>query len=247
VTVFAGGPNGKSVLAYDAATGKLAWSAGNAEYSYCSLHLATLGGVEQLLINTDQGMSSFKPDTGEVLWEHAWAPQKEMARVVQPALLEGGDVLIGTPFNMGLRRVGIARDGSQWTTKEVWTTKAISPYYNDLVIHRGHLYGFDANYFVCVSLEDVQNAQGTGRDAKPKWKARGYGSGQVLLLPDQDLLVVLSEKGDVALLEANPAAHKELARFKAIEGKTWNHPVIAHGKLFVRNGEEIACFQLEKK
>src|SRR5438876_7104688 len=62
-----------------------------------------------------------------------------------------------------------------------------------------------------------------------KWKARGYGNGQVLLLPDQNLLLILSEKGDVALVEARPDSHKEVARFKVFAGKTWNHPVIAHG------------------
>ena len=57
-------------------------------------------------------------------------------------------------------------------------------------------------------------------------------------------LLVLSEQGEVVLLQANPEQLVELGRFQAIEGKTWNHPVVAHGKLFVRNGEEAACFEL---
>lgn len=104
----------------------------------------------------------------------------------------------------------------------------------DLVIHKGHLYGFNNVFFTCVNLAD----------GKKKWKERGYGNGQVLLLPDQDLLLVLSEEGEVALVEANPEELKEVARFQGIEGKTWNHPVLAHGKLFVRNGEEMACYEL---
>jgi outer membrane protein assembly factor BamB len=81
-------------------------------------------------------------------------------------------------------------------------------------------------------------------DGKRQWKARGYGNGQVLLLADQGLLLVLSETGTVALVEAKPDKRREVASFQAIEGKTWNHPVVAHGKLFVRNGEEAACYQL---
>jgi outer membrane protein assembly factor BamB len=234
VMVFAGGPEGKSVLGYHTSSGEPAWSAGEGELSYCSPQLAHLGGVEQVLIATDAGLTSFHPVRGDVLWQHRW-PVVKMARIVQPAVLDATDVLVGTGFNAGTRRVRVKRDGDDWSGQDViWETKAIKPYYNDLVIYQGHLYGFDGSFLTCVSLED-----GAGR-----WRARGYGNGQVLLLTDQGLLLVLGEKGEVALVEAKSEAHKELARFQAIEGKTWNHPVIAHGKLFVRNGEEMACYEL---
>lgn len=236
VTVFAGGPD-KSVLGYDAESGKLQWSAGDGKYSYCSLHPATLGGVEQVVIATDQGLTSFDPKRGTILWKHAWPLQEGMARCVQPTVLSDSDLLVGFGFGIGTRRVHVSHKGDEWTTEEIWTSKEIKPYYNDHVIHEGHLYGFDGNMFTCVSLED----------GKGKWKARGYGNGQVLLLADQGLLLILSEKGQVALVEATPNGHKELTRFQAIEGKTWNHPVVADGKLFVRNGEEAACYQLTVK
>jgi outer membrane protein assembly factor BamB len=236
VTVFAGGPDGKSVLGYHAASGEPAWYAGEGQFSYCSPQLARIGGVEQILIATDAGLTAFDPARGTVLWQHGWPMDSGQARIVQPALLGNSDVLIGSGFGIGTRRVHVGRDGDAWAAQEVWTTRAIKPYYNDLVAHQGHLYGFDANFFTCVSLED----------GKGKWRARGYGNGQVLLLAEQGLLLVLSEKGEVALVEASPDGHKELGRFQAIEGKTWNHPVIAHGKVFVRNGEEAACYQLEK-
>jgi len=143
--------------------------------------------------------------------------------------------LIGTSFDFGTRLIRVSHEGDRWATSQVWQTTAIKPYFNDLVVHGEHIYGFDASFLVCVSLNEP---------ARPKWKARGYGNGQVLLLPDQNLLLILSEKGDVALVEARPDSHKEVARFKVFDGKTWNHPVIAHGKLFVRNGEEAACYQL---
>jgi outer membrane protein assembly factor BamB len=231
VTVFAGGPDGKAVLGYDASSGKLAWSAGEGSFSYCSPHLARLHGTEQVLITTDAGLTSFEPARGKVLWQHDWQLPNGMTRVIQPAVLGDTDVLIGTGFDHGTRRVRLGKGGG---TEEVWTSRAIRPYYNDLVVHGEHLYGFDGNFLTCVGLDD-----GAG-----KWRARGYGNGQVLLLSDQDLLLVLSEKGAVALVEASPQRHRVLGRFQAIEGKTWNHPVVAHGKLFVRNGEEAACYAL---
>jgi outer membrane protein assembly factor BamB len=234
VAVFVGAPDGKSVLAYDASSGNLAWYAGEGEYSYCSLHPARLRGADQILVTTDRGLTSFDPASGKILWHHKAALPEGMARVVQPTILSESDVLIGNGFNKGTHRVHVSRKGDEWTTEEVWHTRAISPYFNDLVIHDGCLYGFDGEFLTCVYLED----------GKSKWRARGYGNGQIVLLADQGLLVILSEKGDVALVEASPEKHKELGRFHAFDGKTWNHPVVAHGKLFVRNGEWVACYNL---
>jgi outer membrane protein assembly factor BamB len=234
VVVFAGGPDGKSVLGYHASSGEPAWSGGEGKVSYCSPQPARLGGADQVLLTTDAGLAALDPATGRLLWHHAWPEESVAPRVVQPAVIDDSDVLIGTSFSGGTRRLHVGRSADGWAAEEVWTSRAIKPFYNDMVIHRGRAYGFDGNFLTCVSLDD----------GKGMWRARGYGNGQVLLLADQDLLLVLSEKGEVALVEAGPEGHKELGRFQAIEGKTWNHPVVAHGKLFVRNGEEAACYQL---
>ena len=104
------------------------------------------------------------------------------------------------------------------------------------MIHDNHLYGFDGAFLVCVNLDD----------GKRCWKERGYGAGQALLLYDQGVLLLLTEEdGDVALVAAQPSGLNELARIPALEGKTWNHPVIAHGRLYVRNAEQIACYELK--
>lgn len=233
VTVFGGGKEGKSVLAYQATTGDVAWSAGDGKLSYCSTQLATLGGVTQLLLTSDLGLTAFDPEKGTVLWQHKW-PMDNMARVTQPAVLDDAKILIGSGFGFGTRMINAGTPENKWESQPVWTTTTIKPYYNDLVVHQKHFYGFDNNFFTCVSLED----------GKSKWRVRGYGSGQVLLLVDQGLLLILAESGEVALLEATPEAHRVLGKFQAIKGKTWNHPVIANGKLFVRNGEEMACYEL---
>lgn len=238
VSVFAGGADGKMVVAYEADSGKFAWAAGDGikpgegSHSYCSAQLATMDGVEQILISTNVGLTSIEPEKGAVLWEHRWVV--EQARVVQPAVLNSKEVLLGTGMNGGTRRLQVSLASGQWKVEPEWTTKSIKPYYNDLVLFDGDLYGFDNNIFVCVNA----------KDGKLKWRARGYGNGQVLLLADQKLLLILTEAGEIALLEANSEKHVELAKVKGITGKTWNHPVLAHGKLFIRNAEEIACFTM---
>ncbi len=236
VTVFAGGPEGNSILAYKADTGDLAWSAGKGKVSYGSTQLLHIDGKDAIVMITENGLTAFEPLKGEVLWEHSWENPDGMPRVVQPNAISDSDVLIGT-VDKGLRRVHFAREGDALKSNEVWTTTAIKPYFSDFVVHKDHLYGFGGVFFNCINLAD----------GKLKWKERGYGSGQVLLLPDQDLLVILSEKGETALVEAYPEKHHEICRLPMIQGKTWNHPVIAHGKLFVRNDEEIACYQLNEQ
>jgi outer membrane protein assembly factor BamB len=236
VMVFAGGPEGKSVLCYKADTGKLEWTAGEGKDGYSSPHLLHVGGVDQVAIASDQGLTAIDPASGKVLWKHDWTSSEPVPRVAQPAAVGDSDVLLGTQGN-GVRRLHVTHETNGWDAQQVWESRAIKPYYNDLVIYKDHLYGFDGNFFTCVSLADGQKT----------WRERGYGNGQVVLLADQGLLLISTEKGEVVLVEANPEQRKELGRFKAIEGKTWNHPVLAHGKLFIRNGEEMACFQLAEE
>jgi hypothetical protein len=113
----------------------------------------------------------------------------------------------------------------------------MKPEFPDFVVHDGHVYGFDVSLFCCLDAA-------TGNRC---WKAGRYGRGQVMLLPEQSLLLVLSETGEAVLLAANPERHEVLGRFKALEGKTWNHPVIAQGRLYARNAEEMACYELGAK
>ena len=110
----------------------------------------------------------------------------------------------------------------------------VKPYYNDLVVHRGTAYGFDGNILAAIEVETGDRA----------WKGGRYGNGQMLLLPDQDLLLVLSEKGALALVRASAERFEEVARIQALDGKTWNHPVVVGGVVYLRNGTEAAAYQL---
>jgi hypothetical protein len=128
----------------------------------------------------------------------------------------------------------VNRDGDSWNVAPRWTSKDLRPEFPDFVVHRGHAYGFDVSIFCCIDLSD----------GKRCWKGGRYGRGQVVLLDDQGLLLVTTESGEAVLVAANPERHEELGRFRALDGKTWNHPVIAHGRLYARNAEEMACYQL---
>ena len=225
VIIYAG-----RIAAYEASTGKLKWLGESVGGSYSSPQLATIRGVDQLLILTPQGASALDPVTGAAIWSHEW----KGLPIIQPAVIPGGGVLISASQTAGTRRIDPVLSPNGWTIDTRWTSLALKPYFNDTVIHKGYAYGFDARILACIDLDD----------GKRIWKGGRYGNGQMLLLPDQDLLLILSEDGDLALVQASPLGFTELTKISALEGKTWNHPVLASGLLLVRNAREMAAFRL---
>jgi outer membrane protein assembly factor BamB len=223
-----------SLAGYDAATGNPRWfgPAGGAGYS--SPHFATIGGVGQILLLRGRRTISVAPADGTLLWEHSWQPG---VSIVQPALTVDGEVLIASGDAMGgngIRRLAVRHAPPGWSVEERWTSNGLKPYFNDFVVHKGHAFGFDGSILACIDLAD----------GKRKWKGGRYGHGQLVLLPDQDVLLVLSEEGELALVAAAADQFTELARFPAIEGKTWNHPALVGDMLLVRNDHEMAAFRL---
>lgn len=222
-----------TLAAYDVATGNPRWVGPHHGGSYSSPQLVTIDGVAQILLLSPPGAISVSPADGTLLWEHSW----EGGAIVQPALTADGDVLINAitgTGGMGVRRIAVAHGSGGWTTEERWTSNGLKPYFNDFVVHKGHAFGFDGNILSCIDLQD----------GKRKWKGGRYGNGQLVLLPDQDLLLVLSEEGELVLVKATTDQFTEVARFPALDGKTWNHPALVGDVLLVRNGQEMASFRL---
>ena len=226
---------------YDSATGAPRWTGPRQLGSYSSPHRVTIDGVPQVILLSGSGAVAVAPATGAVLWQHDWPDGG--TTIVQPAAITGSDVLINTASAMGgigMRRLHITRAAanatSGWTVEERWTSNGLKPYFNDYVVHKGQAFGFDGNILSSINLED----------GKRNWKGGRYGNGQMVLLADQDVLLVLSEEGDLALVSATTDKFIELARFPALNSKAWNHPVIVGGILLVRNGEEMAAFRLPR-
>jgi len=217
-------------VAYDLATGEPRWFGPDGGDSYSSPHLLTIDGVVQVLLMSGSGATSFAPADGNLLWEHPWLRE---TRIVQPALTTDGDILISAGGKKGMRRIAVTRGPDGWKIKERWTSRELRPDFNDFVVHEGHVFGFNGPILACIDV----------KDGKRKWKGGRYG-GQLLLLAEQDLLLVLSEKGDLVLAMAASDQFTELARFPAIESKTWNHPVLVGDVLLVRNVQEMAAFRL---
>ncbi|HEY0723767.1 MAG TPA: PQQ-binding-like beta-propeller repeat protein [Pyrinomonadaceae bacterium] len=219
-----------NLVAYELESGKPRWVGPAGGTGYSSPQLLTINGIQQIVLLRSTGVISVSLTDGKLLWEHAW----EGVPIVQPAVASNGDLLISVSESSGLRRLTVGQSQDGWTTKERWTTEDMNPWFNDFVVHNGHAFGFDGSSLVCVNLDD----------GKLKWKGKRYGYGQLVLLPEQDVLLVLSEQGELALAKATPDQFTELAHIPALEGKTWNHPVLVGDVLLVRNDHEMVAYRL---
>jgi outer membrane protein assembly factor BamB len=221
------------LAAYDVATGKPRWTGAKDKGGYSSPHPAEIDGVRQILLINGSGLVSVAPATGAPLWKYEW----EGVAIVQPAVVGNGDVLVSVTSamgGMGMRRLSVRHAAGRWTVEEKWMSTGLKPYFSDYVIHNGYAYGFDGAILSCIDLNDGAR----------KWKGGRYGQGQLVLLADQDALLVVSEEGELALVSATPDGFKELARTPGLDGKTWNHPVVVHNVLLVRNDQEMAAYRL---
>ncbi len=219
-----------TLVAYDLATGNQRWVIAEGGKGYSSPHLFEIDGIPQVLLMNDFGAISVTPESGTLLWEYPWTHSD---RILQPARCDDGDILLSTGGGKGMRRLKVTKESGGWNIEEGMSSVQLKSYFNDFVVHKDLAFGFSGPFVECVDIVEG------GR----MWKSSRYG-GQLILLVDQDLLVVLTEKGELALLSATPEKFTELGRFHAIEGKTWNHPVLVGDVLLVRNSLEMAAFQL---
>jgi outer membrane protein assembly factor BamB len=224
---------GGILAAYDAATGERRWIGPEEAEGYTSPQLMTIGGVRQIVLLSGSGLTAVSPQDGKPVWQYAWKGYP----IVQPSQMPDGGILIAVNESSGVRRLAVSHDASGWQVEERWTSNGLKPWFNDFVVPKGHAYGFDGTILSCIDLADGSR----------KWKGGRYGGGQLVLLPQQDLLVVISEDGELAMVRATPDGFTELGRVPAMSGKTWNHPVLVGDLVLVRNGEEMAAFRLPKR
>ncbi len=231
VIVTPGGSPGKSMVAYERMTGAPVWHALDDHAGYTSPILATLAGRQQIVWISGQRAVGVAPENGALLWEYAFPAQMDM-NCAQPVVISDSEVFLSSSPGPGAALLEISETGGAFTARPVWKNNRMKNKFNSSVLYQGYLYGFDDTILACMDAK-------TG---ELKWKGGRYGYGRLLLAGGY--LVVTTEQGDVVLVRATPDSHQELARFSAVEGRTWNVPAIDNGLLLVRNASEMACFRL---
>lgn len=234
VIVSAGGPNGRSLVAYDARSGEPVWAGGSDRASYSSPRLIDLAGRSQIVIFNASTLAGHDPATGALLWEQA-CPFKSPI-VAAPVPLPGDRVLISAGYGIGAKVYTVAAGpDSSLQTRLEWESPRLKSKFANVVVHDGFVYGLDDGVLTCLD-------PATG---ERKWKGGRYGHGQLLLV--DDVLLVQTEDGEVVMLDPSPEGQRELTRFAALDGKSWNPPALAGNLLVVRNDREAAVYELPSR
>ncbi len=221
-----------SLLALDRNTGEEIWRGGDYQISCASPAVGTVAGRRQILsVDTDR-VAGYSLDSGEVLWSHPWPGRVEAnANVSQPRVVGENQVFVSKGYGVGAALLEIGADG---TVTEIWhKARSLRTKFTNVAIHGDHVYGLSDGI-----LESVELA--TGERA---WKRGRYYQGQLMRAGGH--LIVVSESGEVSLVEATPERRNEvLGTIEAVSGKTWNPPALYGDILLVRNGSEATAWRL---
>ena len=229
VLVEAGGTEGASVVALDKLTGKVVWKHGNDGAGYSSLVAFDYMG-ERLLAQFAAGHLVLRrmKDGSEVMrqpWKTSYA-----VNAATPIVADD-HIFIASGYGSGCGLYRITPSGFQ----EVWRNKDMKNHVNSCVLVNGFLYGFDESELKCLDWK-------TG---EAKWASRAYGKGSLMSAAGK--LLVYSPSGRLGLVEATPEGFKESAGFQVLQGRNaWAHPVLAHGRIFVRGLDEVVAFDVAR-
>ncbi len=233
VIVNAGGTENASMIAYRKTDGEIAWSNGSDPASYSTPILATLAGVEQVLIFHQRGIASHDSQTGEVLW--SFPIKHNRPHVAVPLIFETDRVMISSGYGYGSVMLQVrATEAGGFTVEQKWKSIRLQSKFNNLIQKDGYVYGLHDGTFCCLDP----------LFGKRLWKEGRFGHGQMVLANDNQLLVT-TESGGVKLIEPSPDKLRVLCEMQVFHEKTWNSPSLAGDFLLLRNHKEAVCYRLK--
>lgn len=238
VVVSVGAPEG-SLVAFNAQTGDKVWSAGKNRSSYASPIVAKILDEELILSINEDLITAHRVGDGEIVWEYKWPGNSDSdATVSQPIPLPGDQLFLSKGYGVGSALLQFKRDDAGKIAAEpLWERKVMKTKMGNVVIRDGYVYGLDGGILQCIGLEDGSN----------QWKKRrvpAIGHGQIMLVGDA--IVVLSESGEVILVEPTPEEYRELAAMRVFppEQVTWNNPAFSAPYLLLRNAQQAVCLRM---
>lgn len=231
VLVNAGG-RGASIVALKKTDGALIWQSQSDEAGYSSGLPVQVGGTTQVIFFTGNRVVALDVRDGKLLWEYG-RPSNDVANIATP-VARGNRVWISSDYGTGGGLVEIKADGKG---QEVYFTKDMRNHHATSILIGDHLYGFSSAILTAMKFD-------TGEVA---WRDRSVGKGSLTFADGH--LYAFSENGVVGLIEADPTAYREKGRFRIQQGSlpTWSHPVVAGGRLYIRDQDTIYAYDVREK
>jgi outer membrane protein assembly factor BamB len=237
VLVNVGGKGGAGIVAFHTDDGKEAWRATSDGASYSSPIIATVDGVRHGVFFTRQGVVLLDPQSGKVRYQKRWRAQMNASVNAATPLAIGDQLFFSASYETGalLLRVG------KKDVEEVWSgDEILSNHFCTSVHHQGYLYGFDGRQETGAVLRCVELKTG-----KVRWTEQGFGCGSMVLAEGH--LFILTEKGDLVLVELSPQGYREKARAAVLTNVPCRAQIaLANGKLYARDGKRLVCWNVQK-
>jgi outer membrane protein assembly factor BamB len=224
------------IVAFDAKSGNVLWTATNDPASYSSGSAATIAGRRSAIFLTRNGLVGLDPASGTVQFQRPWRARQAASVNVATPLVVGDLLFISAEYGpgAGVLRVEGARLTELWLSDDV-----LSNHYATSVYSGGHLYGFHGRQEFGQSLRAVEFETGQVR-----WSEDRFGAGTVTLIGNR--LLILRENGEMVMAAVSPNAFRPLARAQILPATVRAYPAIADGFVYVRNENTLVCLDLRR-
>ena len=229
--VEVGGPSGKSFIAFDKTTGRVAWASQDDAPSYASPIAITVSDVRQIVFFPVSGLVGVAAKDGRFLWRHPWQTGPDV-NAATPLFLAPDRLFISSGYGKGAAVIQLVSQKGQFSVKKVWRNRSMKNQFATSIHHEGHLYGFDNAILKCIAAD-------TGQE---QWRKRGFQKGSLIFADGH--LIVLGEQGKLALVEATPEAYIEKASAQVLSPRCWTPPTLSNGRLYLRNHSEMVCLEV---
>jgi outer membrane protein assembly factor BamB len=220
-------------MALNKADGGIIWENGKSAAGYSTAVPFTMGNQQCIALFTAREMVALVAKTGKILWKIPWKTSYDVNAA--DAIIEGNKIFLSSGYNRGCALYQFT--SSDFT--ELWRNKKMRNHFNSCVLWKGYIYGVDDGD--SISCLDFKTGQ-------VKWSQKGFGKGSLMLADGK--LIILSDKGKLAIAEASPTEYKELASAQILpRKKCWTVPVLANGRIYARNNPEgrLVCVDVSDK
>ena len=225
-----GSGENKSIAAIDKSNGEVLWTTHSDLAAYSTPIAIEVHDRRQFIFVTANNVVSVSLQ-GQVNWKYPWLGGS-LIKIAMPVFIPPDKIFVSASYDIGAVLLRIDSKGP--SVQEVWKSKIMRNHFHSSIFVDGHIFGFDNATLKCIEPE-------TG---KQKWAKRRLGKGSLIYADGH--FIVLSERGKLVLVEANPERYLEKGSVQVFKGKTWTSPTLSGGKLFLRNQKEIVCLNLKE-